>query len=166
MSIGGAGMIETRYKNFSQSWFSGGQVYFYGDVDVYALLAHPWGEPDGDDLPLPVVTPRGLPSDLSLMTLHEVGWIPNAEAAREKEPRCITPKQAKKFKPLSLGYVLDPKEWRCLTWLTTKEVALAASSYRKRSKGRRSGELEGILGMMRGYESTKIMETRLVLWFQ
>ena len=159
-------MVETRY-NRSESWFSGGRVYFYGDVHVFALLAHPWGKPEkGGDLPLPVVQPRGLPSDLSIMTLHEVGWIPSAEGARKKEPRCISPSKAKKFKPLSLGYVMDPDEWRCLTWLTSEEVTSTASAYRELSKGRRSGELEGILGMMRGYEKTRIMQTRLVLWFQ
>jgi hypothetical protein len=100
------------------------------------------------------------------MALHEVGWIASSEGARKKEPRHITPRTTR-FKPLNYGYKLDPHEWCCLTWLTLDEVKKAADLYPKHnSKGKRSGELEGILGMMRGYEKTKIMQTRLVLWFQ
>jgi len=171
MSVSGHGMIETRYRE-SQHWFSAARVYFYSDVNVYALLAFPWGEhTKEDDCPPPVVAPRGLPTDLGLLTLHEVAWIPHAEGAREKEPRCIEPRRAKakKFTPLSdgLGYVLDTTEWCCLTWLTTAEVKKAADTYPKlHSRRSRSPELEGILAMMRAYEKTRNMDVRLVLWFQ
>lgn len=171
MSVSGHGMIESRDRG-SQQWFSVARVYFYGDVNVLALLAFPWGEhTEEDDCPPPVVAPRGLPTDLGLLTLHEVGWIPHAEGAREKEPRCIEPRRAKakKYQPLTvgLGFVLDTTEWCCLTWLTTAEVKKAADIYPKfHSRRSRSPELEGILGMMRAYEKTRNMDVRLVLWFQ
>ena len=171
MSVSGNGMIEVRDAG-GQQWFSAARVHFYSDVNVYALLAWPWGEhTEEEDPPAPVVVPRGLPPDLSLLTLHEVAWIPHAQGAKEKEPRCIEPRRAKakKFKPIGIGlsYVLDTTEWCCLTWLTLAEVKKAADTYPKfHSRRSRSPELEGILGMMGGYAKVRNMDVRLILWFQ
>lgn len=153
MSIDCTGVIEIRWPN-SQMWFAAAKVYFYGDVQVYALLAHPWcPHEEGSDLPAPIVEPRGLPSDLGLMALHEVG-----ESHEGKPPKGL--------KPLGLSYYYDPEKWRCLTWLTTEEIQRACSEYPKHhSKGLTSSELEGILGMMRGYEQRDI-EVRTVLFFR
>ena len=67
MSVTSYGMIEM--CRGSALWIPAAKPYFYGDVNTISLLAHPWGEwtPE-DDLPAPVVEPRGLP--LAVMCAH------------------------------------------------------------------------------------------------
>jgi hypothetical protein len=139
-----------------------------------AVLAFPWGtHSKEDDLPPPVVKPRGLPKDLGLLVRHEILLYVNAiEAKRKDNPRAITAREAKKLKKIPINdvvYYLDP-DVRCTTWLTLREVERAALVYAKAVK-HPSVDLCAIAAMMHQYENQKPWpggkrpKTRLVVWF-
>lgn len=166
MSITGYGIVEFRHEGPAKDWWAAARLYFYGDVDVYAVLAHPWGDwEEGDGLLEPVVKPRGLPADLSLMALHATH-----RSVKDEEGRACTEKQAEKWPEGRIpGFFLDPKEWKCATYLSTYEVQKAATRYKNNSRsGRGSPEIAGPLFMMKAIEGNAPVGTkaRLVLWFQ
>jgi len=174
MSVTSYAFIEFRYPSDS-NWVMAARLQLYGDVDVYRVLAWPWGpwDPKTDERPGPIVKPRGIPKDLSLQALHEYAWMVGKKEAGEY--RILSPSEAKKrrCKPYRSGYVVDPREWRCSTWLTTTEVAKACGVYTTAQPHRRSSpELEGVRAMMQAIEmhGPTILHqgstvARLVCWF-
>ena len=171
MSISGHGLIEYRTKGGGM-WMAAAQVYFYGDVNVFFLLADPWasrGDPDPDN-PKPVVPAKGFPDDISVWTKTEVAWsVPKDD----DEPRSITAEEVEGWERIGepqLDYFLDPDEWCCSTWLTLDEVKEACDRYLSEgcnSKGFRSAELEGMRALMQAYEDVgHHWVTRVILWFR
>ena len=175
MSITGYTMIEFRRKD-GGSWASAGSIDLYGDVNVFFLLADPWGHPEeGDGNPRPIFPPRGFPKDLSHWALSKVAWI--ADPLDKEDPtrnsdRQVEPEEAEGWEapnPDADYYRLDPDEWRCATWLTLDEVKTVCDRYlaeKCNSFGRRSVELEAIKGIMQAYEDSDFYETRLLVWFR
>ncbi len=148
-------------------------IHFDSIPDVHALLAFPWGEHSKeDDLPPPVVKPRGFPQDVGMLVLHETTlYIDEKQAKDPTNPRAITARAAKKLKPFktkSYTAFLDP-DVKCPTWLSRNEVALAAEKYLRRS-GHANPDLEAVEMMMKEYERQTLNggvhpTTRLVVWF-
>lgn len=170
MSVHGHGAIE--FQNDGGSWWIASEVYFYGDVDAFSVLAHPWEERGSID-PGPVVLPKGFPDDLSLMVRHKVCWFEDKRTNVHARSVSFSQIKSRKMVPYGLAYYIDPDEWVYPTWLTVDEVAAAADLYEvvKERGSPRSSEIEGALAMMRAIEahgSFKGFEvkTRLVLWFK
>jgi len=162
MSVTSYGMIEM--CRGSALWIPAAKPYFYGDVNTISLLAHPWGEwtPE-DDLPAPVVEPRGLPENMSIEVRYLTHWTLEGEPG----DRICTPEESKGMVE-SGGLFFDPTEWRCTTWLTMEEVAIACDLYPKTRKSLtlRSPELEACLAVMCAHSQRQETTTRLVLWFR
>jgi hypothetical protein len=147
-------------------------IHFDAIPDVHALLAFPWGQHSkDDDLPPPVVKPRGFPKDVGGLVLHETTLYIDAKQAKDPtNPRAITAREAKTLKPFkakSYTAYFDP-DVKCPTWLTRTEVALAAEKYLRRC-GHASADLEAVEMMMKEYErqvfNGEHPTTRLVVWF-
>lgn len=175
MSVTGHGYVEVIHAD-SEFVACPARINFDSIPDVYALLAFPWGDhdPQEDDLPPPVVKPRGFPPNLGLLTLHEVSLYveDDPKKRRQNRERCITSREAKKLLPLPYrlaGFFQDP-DVRCASWLTTEEVTLAGQRYRERNK-HSSPDLEAVAGMMALYEAAWRLNgrarptVRLIVWF-
>jgi hypothetical protein len=164
------GCVEILYPNFVRG---GAIIYLDAVPDVYALLAFPWGtHSKDDDLPAPIVKPRGLPDDASLIVLHQISLYVDEKAAKDpSNERAITAKAARGLLPLKSGgdiVYLDP-DVKCPTWLTPAEVRKARDIYMKRQK-HPSGDLNAVASMMMQYERQELVggkhpKTRLVVWF-
>jgi len=156
--------LEIQYPE-SKLWWLAAKLYHYGDTNHMALLAHPWGpwEP-GDDLPKPVVKPRGVPKGLSIMVTHDYTWV--LGKAYDQEARITTKRLAKRYKSYgTTGHWIDPDEWQCTTWLRMHEIKEADQRYRKHHRTRRrSPELAAMLSMMQSFERQGI-KTRVVAWY-
>lgn len=171
MSVHGRGAIEFKYPY--GKWWASAKLYTYGDVDAYALLAFPWGDWEpSDDLPAPIIKPKGLPSDLSIQVISETHRL--VVKNPHDEGRYCSAEESEGWAQSEFpGYKLDPEEWCCATWLTTEEMVQVCAAYRAyKNRHRGSPELEGALAMMRALEDHgpvidgKRTAARIVLWFQ
>lgn len=147
-------------------------LHFDSIPHIEAVLNFPWGKHSKeDDLPAPIVKPRGLPKDPfpSLLTLAETTVFVDAKGVKEGNPRAVTSSDARKltkFDAHGTRYYLDP-DVKAPSWLTVEEVGLAAA---RCSETMRSwcGELYAVHAMMTQYEAQTVrggpLKTRLVVW--
>lgn len=167
-------MIEFKWPH-QVDWWASARIFTYGDVHSQALVAFPWGEwEEGDDMPPPVIKPKGLPKDLSIGTIYETHRLIVKPEELTDEGRYCTAEEAKDWEQSRIsGYVLDPEEWCCTTWLTVEEMDRICDAYRafkKRIRG--CPELEGAFAMMRAIEEHGPVvdgvrgQARIVWWFQ
>jgi hypothetical protein len=154
------------YNNYGSHWSAFGEIGIPRDYDLFSVIAFGDGG-CADKLPYP---PRGLPSDVSLMT-HSLVFMDAQEYKQlmkghgiEVEIDIESMEEWERTEYLATGAVVGP-DWHTASWLDFSELEEALKQGGIRA-GKQSPEVKALICAMKvlaeAYGPEKV---RLVFWF-
>jgi hypothetical protein len=150
-------------------WWHLGRIRLSQDHLLFELLAGGWSA-STPDLHVECLVPKGLPHDVTELSLKEGSFTVDDDAARLEIPDTCSRAAADEWandgrsRYIHNGYAVTRPEFHSHSWVTIDEFRLVRDRYRSSGGKNDIPALNSVVAMMESLANDGI-ETRAVFWF-